>query len=131
MRAAFALIALISMLTAGPDECRAWPLRRGTCAPTAAAVIRIAEGTNSIPTDRMEMVTYTYIRKVDSHRLILPDRVGGPSLGIAINVPPVSTTGSKLNSIGSTWPSASRVRRVTSWVSEDSISMSGTTRSTT
>ena len=39
MRAAFALIDLISMLTAGPDECRAWPIRRGTFAPKAAGRI--------------------------------------------------------------------------------------------
>ncbi len=39
VRAAFALIDLISMLTAGPDECRAWPIRRGTFAPKAAGRI--------------------------------------------------------------------------------------------
>jgi GTP-binding protein YchF len=39
VRAAFALIDLISMLTAGPDECRAWPIRRGTLAPKAAGRI--------------------------------------------------------------------------------------------
>src|SRR2546426_100484 len=36
---AFALIDLISMLTAGPDECRAWPVARGTLAPRAAGKI--------------------------------------------------------------------------------------------
>jgi hypothetical protein len=39
IRAAFALIDLISMLTAGPDECRAWPVARGTLAPRAAGKI--------------------------------------------------------------------------------------------
>jgi hypothetical protein len=37
--AAFALLELISMLTAGPDECRAWPIRRGLTAPRAAGKI--------------------------------------------------------------------------------------------
>ena len=39
VRAAFTLIDLISMLTAGPDECRAWPVARGTPAPKAAGKI--------------------------------------------------------------------------------------------
>ncbi len=39
IRAAFELIDLISMLTAGPDECRAWPIPRGTAAPRAAGKI--------------------------------------------------------------------------------------------
>ena len=39
IRAAYALIDLISMLTAGPDECRAWPVARGTAAPRAAGKI--------------------------------------------------------------------------------------------
>jgi len=39
IRAAFELIDLISMLTAGPDECRAWPIPRGTPAPRAAGEI--------------------------------------------------------------------------------------------
>ena len=39
IKAAFALIDLISMLTAGPDECRAWPITRGTLAPRAAGKI--------------------------------------------------------------------------------------------
>jgi len=36
---AYALIDLISMLTAGPDECRAWPVQRNTAAPRAAGKI--------------------------------------------------------------------------------------------
>ena len=39
IRAAFDLIDLISMLTSGPDECRAWPVPRGTLAPRAAGKI--------------------------------------------------------------------------------------------
>lgn len=39
VRAAFDLLDLISMLTAGPDECRAWPIRRGLKAPQAAGKI--------------------------------------------------------------------------------------------
>jgi GTP-binding protein YchF len=36
---AFKLLDLISMLTAGPDECRAWPIRRGLHAQKAAGKI--------------------------------------------------------------------------------------------
>jgi ribosome-binding ATPase YchF (GTP1/OBG family) len=39
VRAAFALLDLISFLTAGPDECRAWPIKRGTNAQRAAGKI--------------------------------------------------------------------------------------------
>jgi GTP-binding protein YchF len=39
IQAAFALIDLVSMLTAGPDECRAWPVPRDTPAPRAAGKI--------------------------------------------------------------------------------------------
>jgi GTP-binding protein YchF len=39
IHAAFQLIDLVSMLTAGPDECRAWPIPRGTPAPRAAGKI--------------------------------------------------------------------------------------------
>ena len=39
IRGAYELIDLISMLTAGPDECRAWPIARGTAAPRAAGQI--------------------------------------------------------------------------------------------
>ena len=34
-----ALIDLVSFLTAGEDECRAWPIRRGLSAPKAAGKI--------------------------------------------------------------------------------------------
>ncbi|HXV37013.1 MAG TPA: redox-regulated ATPase YchF [Myxococcota bacterium] len=39
IRAAFELIDLVSMLTAGPDECRAWPIARGSRAARAAGKI--------------------------------------------------------------------------------------------
>ncbi len=39
IRSAYALIDLISMLTVGPDECRAWPVRRNTRAQQAAGKI--------------------------------------------------------------------------------------------
>jgi hypothetical protein len=39
IRAAYSLIDLIAMLTAGPDECRSWPVARGTAAPRAAGKI--------------------------------------------------------------------------------------------
>ncbi|MDD3312488.1 DUF933 domain-containing protein [Pseudodesulfovibrio sp.] len=35
----YQLLGLISFLTAGEDECRAWPLRKGSKAPQAAGVI--------------------------------------------------------------------------------------------
>ncbi len=39
LRASYALLDLISFLTSGEDECRAWPIRRGTTAVKAAAKI--------------------------------------------------------------------------------------------
>ena len=39
IRSAYQLIDLVSMLTAGPDECRAWPIRRNSKAPSAAGKI--------------------------------------------------------------------------------------------
>ena len=39
IRSAYALLDLISMLTAGEDECRAWPVRRNLRAPMAAGKI--------------------------------------------------------------------------------------------
>lgn len=39
IRAAYALLDLISFLTAGEDECRAWSIRRGTIAQKAAGAI--------------------------------------------------------------------------------------------
>jgi len=39
LRAEYELLDLITMLTAGPDECRAWPVRGGSSAPKAAGKI--------------------------------------------------------------------------------------------
>ena len=39
IRAAYQLLDYISFLTAGPDECRAWPIRKGTIAHKAAGVV--------------------------------------------------------------------------------------------
>ncbi|MCZ6806652.1 MAG: DUF933 domain-containing protein, partial [Deltaproteobacteria bacterium] len=39
IRAAYDLVDNISMLTVGPDECRAWPVPRGITAPRAAGKI--------------------------------------------------------------------------------------------
>ena len=39
LRAAYELLGFISFLTVGPDECRAWPIERGTDAQHAAGVI--------------------------------------------------------------------------------------------
>ena len=39
IRAAYELLDLISFLTCGPDECRAWPIRRGTVARKAAGKV--------------------------------------------------------------------------------------------
>jgi GTP-binding protein YchF len=46
IREAFALLDLITFLTGGSDECRAWPLRRGSTAVEAAACVHsdIARG---------------------------------------------------------------------------------------
>lgn len=39
IKSSYALLGLISFLTAGPDECRAWTIRNGTKAPKAAGKI--------------------------------------------------------------------------------------------
>jgi len=39
IHAGYRLLDLITYFTAGPDECRAWTIRRGTKAPGAAGVI--------------------------------------------------------------------------------------------
>jgi len=39
IKASYALLGLISYLTSGEDECRAWTIRRGTKAPQAAGKI--------------------------------------------------------------------------------------------
>jgi ribosome-binding ATPase YchF (GTP1/OBG family) len=39
IRSGYRLLGLITFLTAGEDECRAWTLKKGLVAPKAAAVI--------------------------------------------------------------------------------------------
>ena len=39
IKCSYALLGLISFLTCGADECRAWTIRRGTKAPQAAGKI--------------------------------------------------------------------------------------------
>ena len=39
IRSSYALLGLISFLTAGADECRAWTIKNGTKAPQAAGKI--------------------------------------------------------------------------------------------
>ena len=39
IKAAFSLLGLLTFLTAGPDECRAWTITKGTTAPKAAGKI--------------------------------------------------------------------------------------------
>ena len=39
IKASYALLGLVSFLTAGPDECRAWTIRKGTKAPKVAGKI--------------------------------------------------------------------------------------------
>ncbi|MGM9520854.1 MAG: redox-regulated ATPase YchF [Oscillospiraceae bacterium] len=39
IKCSYSLLGLISFLTAGPDECRAWTIKRGTKAPQAAGKI--------------------------------------------------------------------------------------------
>src|SRR5438093_12779325 len=39
IRASYALLDLVSFLTVGEDECRAWPIRRGTTAVKAAGKV--------------------------------------------------------------------------------------------
>jgi GTP-binding protein YchF len=39
IRSTYELLGLVSFLTAGEDECRAWTIRRGTRAPQAAGVV--------------------------------------------------------------------------------------------
>jgi hypothetical protein len=55
LRAGFGLLGLIQFFTVGEDECRAWPIRRGTRAPRAAGTIHSDFERGFI---RAEVVTY-------------------------------------------------------------------------
>ena len=49
IKASYALLGLISFLTSGEDECRAWTIKRGTKAPQAAGKIPTLSGASSAP----------------------------------------------------------------------------------
>jgi ribosome-binding ATPase len=55
IRVSYALLGLISFLTSGPDECRAWTVRAGATAPEAAGKIHTDLQRGFI---RAEVVTY-------------------------------------------------------------------------
>ena len=55
IKKAFSLLNLMTFLTAGPDECRAWTITRGTTAPKAAGKIHSDIERGFI---RAEIVTY-------------------------------------------------------------------------
>lgn len=55
IKAAFSLLGLLTFLTAGPDECRAWTIVQGTTAPKAAGKIHSDIERGFI---RAEIVTY-------------------------------------------------------------------------
>ena len=61
VKASYALLNLISFLTAGDDECRAWTIRRGTKAPQAAGKIHTAFEKGFI---RAETIAYAKLREV-------------------------------------------------------------------
>ncbi len=63
IKASYSLLGLISFLTAGPDECRAWTIRRGTKAPKAAGKIHSDFERGFI---RAEVVAYDDLRKYGS-----------------------------------------------------------------
>ena len=58
IRAAFSLLGLVQFFTAGEDECRAWPIRRGTKAPRAAGTIHSDFERGFI---RAEVVSYEHL----------------------------------------------------------------------
>ena len=60
---AFETLGLISFLTVGDDECRAWPVRKGVSAQEAAAAIHTDLSTRFI---RAETVSYTDFMKYGS-----------------------------------------------------------------
>ena len=63
IRTSYALLGLISFLTAGEDECRAWTIRRGTKAPEAAGTIHSDIERGFI---RAEVVSYDDLMKAGS-----------------------------------------------------------------
>ncbi len=60
---AYGLLDLISFLTIGPDECRAWPIRRGTVAQRAAGKVHSDIERGFI---RAEVITFEDFRELGS-----------------------------------------------------------------
>lgn len=67
IRAAYALLDLISFFTVGPDEVRAWPIRRGTHARQAAGVIHSDLERGFI---RAEVIPYEVFMKYGSEHAV-------------------------------------------------------------
>ena len=63
IKASYSLLGLISFLTAGPDECRAWTVRKGTKAPKAAGKIHSDIERGFI---RAEVVAFDDLKKYGS-----------------------------------------------------------------
>jgi len=60
IRSSYSLLGLISFLTAGSDECRAWTIKRGTKAPQAAGKIHTDFERGFI---RAEVIAYSDLRE--------------------------------------------------------------------
>jgi len=75
VRTAYSLLDLISFLTFGPDECRAWPIRRGTVARKAAGKVHsdiergFIRAEVSALTDMLEYRTEAALRAAGKTRL--------------------------------------------------------------
>ena len=63
IRASYHLLGLISFLTAGEDECRAWTITKGTKAPQAAGKIHTDFERGFI---RAETVSYEHLMECGS-----------------------------------------------------------------
>lgn len=66
IKAAFSLLGLMTFLTAGPDECRAWTIAKGTVAPKAAGKIHSDIERGFI---RAEIVSYDDLTEAGSMTL--------------------------------------------------------------
>ena len=63
IKCSYALLGLISFLTCGPDECRAWTIKKGTKAPQAAGKIHTDFERGFI---RAEIVAFDDLRECGS-----------------------------------------------------------------
>ena len=63
IKSSYALLGLISFLTAGSDECRAWTIKRGTKAPQAAGKIHTAFERGFI---RAEVIAFEDMQSIGS-----------------------------------------------------------------